>query len=456
MAERRFKRRSTIFSNVVLAIIQALKKLDGTGTNREVNELVFEYIQRGKPSEEEQSQRISDEERKKIKTYLGWTRTYLKMSGDLKWVSHGVWKLTEAGYKIHTLEDATNALKRYDKAQAEKSFGKISIPNELPEQDQETTQSKKRNFIITPDETPDISGIMLAIIIALDNINGLGTIHDINARVIKDEEIEEAEQSYPLTADGNRPKLDYYLSWARTYLKIIGALENPARGVWMLTDVGSKICTPADAKKAFNTCFEKIEQRRDTEPQNISTRNSLDIIRYEKQPDETINPDDDAWKFVLLKILHEMDPHAFEHLCKILLDAVGFNNVKVSKKGADGGIDGVGFLRINLISFKVCFQCKRTSGKVSVDKIRDFRGALAGRTDKGLFFTTSTFTSHSEAEAIRYGMILIDLIDGEEICNLLKEHKIGVETSLDGQIITINPDYFNSILTPTPKKETQK
>ncbi len=437
------------YPKMMLAIVLALKELGGEEHIDRITELI---IKNWKVSDEEQSRLMPNEKQTRLKFHLGYSRTYLKISGDLEKVSHGVWKLTEAGRKICNLEDAKQALKRYDKEEAQKKLENLSTTDEVSDEvnsndsERDSELSKKRNFIIKRDETPDIPGIMLAIIIALDDINGLGTIHDINARVIENEGIDETEQSYPLTANGNRPKLDYYLSWARAYLKIIGALENPARGVWRLTDVGSEICTPTDAKKAFDKCIKKIEQRSDTEQQNISAINSLNIIRYKNKPDETINPDDDAWKFVLLSILQKMDGYAFERLCKILLVAVGFKNVTLNpKKGADGGIDGIGFLRVNLISFKVCIQCKRQKRKVSVDKIRDFRGALAGRTDKGLFFTTSTFTSHSKAEAIRYGMILIDLIDGEEICDLLKDNKLGVETSPDGQTITINSKWFDNI-----------
>lgn len=92
----------------------------------------------------------------------------------------------------------------------------------------------------------------------------------------------------------------------------------------------------------------------------------------------------------------------------------------------DGGIDGVGVLRIQLISFQVLFQCKRYKDTVGASAIRDFRGAMVGRTDKGLFITTGRFTLDAKREATRDGAPPIELIDGEELCELLKQLRIGV------------------------------
>lgn len=113
-------------------------------------------------------------------------------------------------------------------------------------------------------------------------------------------------------------------------------------------------------------------------------------------------------------------------------------------KSGDGGIDGVGVLRVNLVSFQVYFQCKRWKGSVGSKEIRDFRGALQGRADKGLFITTGHFTSQASDEATRDGAIAIDLIDGDRLCELLKENRLGVATEMIEQI-SIQPDWFLGI-----------
>lgn len=69
---------------------------------------------------------------------------------------------------------------------------------------------------------------------------------------------------------------------------------------------------------------------------------------------------------------------------------------------------------------------------------------MVGRTDKGLFITTGTFTSEAKKEATRDGAPAIDLIDGELLCDLLKKLNLGVETRMV-ENITVNPQFFNNI-----------
>jgi restriction endonuclease Mrr len=132
------------------------------------------------------------------------------------------------------------------------------------------------------------------------------------------------------------------------------------------------------------------------------------------------------WQDRLLDCLLKMKPAAFERLCQKILKESGFIKVEVTGRSGDGGIDGIGVLRLNLLSFHVFFQCKRWKGSVGASAIRDFRGAMVGRADKGLVMTTGTFTSDARKEATRDGAPAIDLVDGETLCELLKNLKIGV------------------------------
>ena len=75
--------------------------------------------------------------------------------------------------------------------------------------------------------------------------------------------------------------------------------------------------------------------------------------------------------------------------------------------------------------------------------MRDFRGAMAGRGDKGLLITTGTFTSEAKAEASRDGAPPIDLIDGDRLVMLLKDYRIGVSVALrQVEDINVVPSYF--------------
>jgi restriction system protein len=132
------------------------------------------------------------------------------------------------------------------------------------------------------------------------------------------------------------------------------------------------------------------------------------------------------WQDRLLDCLLKMKPASFERLCQRILKDSGFIKVDVTGRSGDGGIDGIGVLRLNLLSFHVFFQCKRWKGSVGASAIRDFRGAMVGRADKGLVMTTGTFTVDARREATRDGAPAIDLVDGETLCELLKSLKIGV------------------------------
>jgi restriction system protein len=127
-----------------------------------------------------------------------------------------------------------------------------------------------------------------------------------------------------------------------------------------------------------------------------------------------------------------------------LLREAGFLKVEVTGRSGDGGIDGIGVLRVNLLSFQVLFQCKRYQGSVGAGAIRDFRGAMVGRSDKGLLITTGTFTPDAKREATRDGAPAIDLIDGDQLCDLLKQLKLGVHTEMVEKM-TVNPHWFDGL-----------
>lgn len=156
--------------------------------------------------------------------------------------------------------------------------------------------------------------------------------------------------------------------------------------------------------------------------------------------------EDPGWKDRLLKRLQSIEPAAFERLSQRMLRESGFTKVEVTGQSGDGGIDGVGVLRVNLISFQVLFQCKRWKGSVGSGVVRDFRGAMQGRADKGLIITTGTFTPEARKEATRDGAPAIDLIDGDLLCDLLKEHKLGVKTrAVVTEEVSLDEAFFEAI-----------
>ncbi len=299
---------------------------------------------------------------------------------------------------------------------------------------------------------PSFQEMMLANILALKALDGEEHIYAIEAKVVALGLVNPDQQSY-MMPNGKTTKLKYYLGWGRTYLRYAGALESIKRGTWALTDAGKQIDTLEHAQTAYERYTEQLEQNNNKKLEEERLANNDN----EKLPpiDERNVCDDEEWKAArasLLEILKEIRPDAFEKLSYLLLCEAGFIDAEVVGKGADGGIDGWGTLQQELISFSIAFQCKRWQNKVGSPQIRNFRGAILGRVDKGLFFATSKFTEPAIKEAARDNIIAIDLIDGEMFCDLLKKYNLGV-ASQDGQIRIQNLAYFNNLQPPNPQQQ---
>lgn len=226
---------------------------------------------------------------------------------------------------------------------------------------------------------------------------------------------------------GNRTKLSYRLAWARNYLKRYGLLNNSKRGIWSLTPEGLK-----------TEEVDKNEVKRFIV--GLGRRKTKDTVETELEEEQ-------SWEDELLEIVKQISPEAFERLCQRVLRESGFVQVEVTGRSGDGGIDGKGVVRVGgLLSFHVLFQAKRYRGSVPSSVVRDFRGALVGRADKGLIVTTGTFTRDARAEAQRDGATPIDLIDGDELAQKLKELGIGIEVKEKVvEDILIDKKYFEQL-----------
>lgn len=297
----------------------------------------------------------------------------------------------------------------------------------------------QRRFEIDPIKLPDLPGMMLVTIEALKDLGGSASIQELDERVVELEGVSEAEQSLTMPNDENRPRVNYYLAWARTYLKRGGALHNSVRGVWALTDAGSEITRLEQTQAIYDAVG--AEERAKAKAKHEEKKKLDEQIT---EPTDTGPEDAKDWKSALLAVLGDIAPDAFERLAQRLMREAGFTKVEVRGKSGDGGIDGLGVLRVNLVSFQVYFQCKRWKGSVGSKEIRDFRGALQGRADKGLFITTGHFTSQASDEATRDGAIAIDLIDGDRLCELLKENSLGIEVRTIEQVV-ITPEWFQNL-----------
>lgn len=252
---------------------------------------------------------------------------------------------------------------------------------------------------------------------ALVELGGSGSIDEINERVIANLKIPEELAIVPHIKgkEGGQTEMEYELAWVRTMLRGNGYIANSKRGIWALADHNKTKVVEID----FQTPKLSAEQKEEIE---------------------------ETWKTKLQKILIEkLSPSAFERLIQRFLREKGFSQVEVTGRTGDGGIDGKGIAKINgILSFHVVFQCKKYQGAVSAGEIRDFRGAMVGRTDKGLFITTGYFSRPALVEANRDGVQTIDLIDGEKLLEKLKELNLGVNIELVEKV-TVDEQWFEGI-----------
>lgn len=280
-------------------------------------------------------------------------------------------------------------------------------------------------------EIPQYHELMWPALEAIRALGGSATIQEMDEWVIEKEHFPEEVQAIP-HGDGRQTEIEYRLAWARTHLKGIVAIVNSKRGVWALTDRGRTIS--------------EQEVRADTRAWRAQImRHHNERVRSDEEAGEIEeHANDEDWRDRLIRRLLNLEPAAFERLCQRLLREAGFVNVTITGRSGDGGIDGVGVYRLSLVSFPTYFQAKRYKGSVAANVVRDFRGAMAGRGDKGLLVTTGSFTRDAIAESSRDGAPPIELIDGDRLSDLLKEFSLGVSTHMVEEV-EVHEAFFDDI-----------
>jgi restriction system protein len=253
---------------------------------------------------------------------------------------------------------------------------------------------------------------------ALRKLGGSGTPDEVVERIAADLGLSDEVQNDLLPSGG--PRLRNQVAWARFYLVREGLLDSSKRGVWSLTEKGRSTSLAHDQAREIFLRWVKIfqEQRR--------AKAEAEEPIAEQVAEGTGAPSKD-YRTETIELLLGLPPAGFERLSQRLLREAGFIQVVVTGQSGDGGIDGHGTLQINpLVSFKVLFQCKRYAKSVSPSHVRDFRGAMAGRADKGIIITTGSFTTEARREASRDGVPPIELIDGEKLIDMLENLELGL------------------------------
>ena len=295
-------------------------------------------------------------------------------------------------------------------------------------------------------EIPTRLDLMYPTLVAVRDMGGSATKSELLEKVPDIAEVTDEQLAVVFPAGYTRlqgkSKVLFEISWAFSCLKSIGALENSQRGVWSITQKGLDYLDMDETEGVMKRDHSTVAR----EKMKAQPERRLQPVEHDEGRPEDQNDEGEYWKDKLLGALQSMEPSAFERLSMRLVKEAGFRNVEVLGKSGDGGIDGVGVYKVSLVSFPTYFQCKRYSGSVPSGAVRDFRGAMAGRGEKGILITTGTFTREAKAEAVRDGAPPVDLIDGDELCELLREYEIGVRVQVRTvEDITIDQAFFQDM-----------
>lgn len=283
------------------------------------------------------------------------------------------------------------------------------------------------------EEGPQFVRYFGALLDALRSLGGSATPNEVVERIALNKGIPDDVQNELLSSGDLRFRNQ--VAWARFYLVREGLLDSSKRGVWSLTERGRSTTLSHEQALEVHRKWSRIFQQEGrarasaAEPEVTSPTEVAD--------DEALG----NHRSQINQILLGLPPVGFERLAQRLLRESGFTQVEVTGRSGDGGIDGHGTLQINpLVSFKVLFQCKRYSKSVSPSQVRDFRGAMAGRADKGIIVTTGTFTAEARREASRDGVPAIELIDGAALIDMLEQLELGLKPV---KAYEIDDSFFN-------------
>ncbi len=294
--------------------------------------------------------------------------------------------------------------------------------------------------VATQPEGPQFVRYFGPLLDALRTLGGSGRPTEVVEQIAKDLAIPEDVQAELL--DSGEPRFPNKVAWARFYLNREGLLDSSKRGIWSLTEKGLTTQLSPDESRAvfqrWSKFFQEERRRKKGEAEGAAP------ISEEGPATEP------GYRDRLLAVLLSLPPAGSERLCQRLLRESGFVQVVVTGRSGDGGIDGNGTLQMNpFVSFRVLFQCKRYSKSVTSPEIRNFRGAMQGRADKGIFLTTGTFTADAREEATRDGVPPIELVDGQKLIDMFVDLELGLKPVTRYEI---DPTFFDDFedKKPTP------
>ncbi len=288
---------------------------------------------------------------------------------------------------------------------------------------------------------PKYAKYFALVLSALRELGNSGTPPEVSKIIAEKEKI--ADDALDKRLQNGTSYFENQVAWAKFYLAKAGLVDTSRRGVWSLTEKGiqANITTEKDAVRLWQEISQQMKSHA-VVVADVSTT----ALEEEIAPSDVSEATATDYKQELLEIIRNLPPVGFEHLCKRLLRESGFQEVEVTGRPGDNGIDGEGILSINpFLSMKVLFQSKRYAADkpISAPQVQAFRGAISGKTDKGIFITTSYFTVEAHREASREGVDKIQLVDGEKLVEMFEKLQLGLKPKT---IYEIDRAFFDEFL----------
>lgn len=280
---------------------------------------------------------------------------------------------------------------------------------------------------------PNFLKYCIPLLRVMKNLGGSGATGEVVDAVIADLKIPDSEVEQLIPSGQSRVRNQ--IQWARFYLTKAGLMDSPKSGVWRLTQEG------VEAKLTEEQVYQLFQRIHQTVGGDLKSRAEKKAKKEKENLDNDI-VEDEAHSESLLETLKALTPKGFERICKRLLTEIGIHDIQITGGAGDQGIDGIGRIRLNdVVNFNIVFQCKRYKETVSPALVRDFRGSMQGRAEKGLILTTGRFTQEAQKEANRDGVPPIELIDGERLVSLFEKYELGLKPKTVYELV---PEFFRS------------
>ena len=301
---------------------------------------------------------------------------------------------------------------------------------------------------------PDYQTLMLPVLQSCQN--GVVVTSDVIDALANEFKLttEEREQLLP---SGKQATFSNRIHWAKGYLKQAGLLTYPARSHFVVTDEGRKVLdsNPDRIDNKFLMQFEAFQEfrsRKGTQSTNNMVEEHSPVTNEDATPDEQLRAAHKAIGDVLaadlLGRVRDASPQFFEELIVELLIGMGYggtseNAGKAIGKSGDDGVDGV-IDQDPLGVDQIYVQAKRNAegNNIGAGAIRDFFGALnLKKAQKGIFFTTASFTSSAIQTAADLGIRIV-LIDGRRLAELMLRYNIGCEDQEILHLKKVDEEFF--------------